>query len=128
MIRLLPASTLTDTLFPYTTLFRSLARQPLGNGGFAHAGIAHIERVVLRTAAEDLDCAVDFRSAADEWIDLPAAGLLIEVYRELVERAFLLAFGIGLLRLFLFRALHFPLRSEEQTSELQSLMRTSYAV
>src|SRR3546814_19875136 len=76
-----------------------LARQPLGNGGFAHAGIAHIERVVLRTAAEDLDCAVDFRSAADEWIDLPAAGLLIEVYRELVERAFLLAFGIGLLRL-----------------------------
>src|SRR3546814_9439849 len=109
MIRLLPASTLTDTLFPYTTLFRSLARQPLGNGGFAHAGIAHIERVVLRTAAEDLDCAVDFRSAADEWIDLPAAGLLIEVYRELVERAFLLAFGIGLLRLFLFRALHFPL-------------------
>src|SRR3546814_18626127 len=81
-----------------------LARQPLGNGGFAHAGIAHIERVVLRTAAEDLDCAVDFRSAADEWIDLPAAGLLIEVYRELVERAFLLAFGIGLLRLFLFRS------------------------
>src|SRR3546814_9910756 len=86
-----------------------LARQPLGNGGFAHAGIAHIERVVLRTAAEDLDCAVDFRSAADEWIDLPAAGLLIEVYRELVERAFLL-------------------RSEEHTSELQSLMRTSYDV
>src|SRR3546814_20741732 len=86
-----------------------LARQPLGNGGFAHAGIAHIERVVLRTAAEDLDCAVDFRSAADECIDIPAAGLPIEVYRELVERAFLLAFGIGLLRLFLFRALPYPL-------------------
>src|SRR3546814_1713290 len=68
-----------------------------------------MERVVLRTAAEDLDRAVDFRSAADEWIDLPAAGLFIEVYRELVDRAFLLAFGIGLLRLFLFRALHFPL-------------------
>src|SRR3546814_17028608 len=45
----------------------------------------------------------------DEWIDLPAAGLLIEVYRVLVERAFLLAFGIGLLRIFLFRALLLPL-------------------
>src|SRR3546814_2058980 len=33
----------------------------------------------------------------------------MEVYRVLVERAFLLSFGIGLWRLFLVRALHFPL-------------------
>src|SRR3546814_5682616 len=108
-----------------------------------------------------------------DWSSDVCSSDLIEVYRELVERAFLLAFGIGLLRLFLFRALHFPLfrggdaladavadiadgikaahvlllqeihgialafgkerdqhvgRSEEHTSELQSLMRISYAV
>src|SRR3546814_18729014 len=44
-----------------------------------------------------------------DWSSDVCSSDLIEVYRELVERAFLLAFGIGLLRLFLFRALHFPL-------------------
>src|SRR3546814_14134051 len=33
MIRRPPRSTLTDTLFPYTTLFRSLAPVPAGSGG-----------------------------------------------------------------------------------------------
>src|SRR3546814_15699401 len=31
MLRLPPRSTRTDTLFPYTTLFRSLAFEPLAN-------------------------------------------------------------------------------------------------
>src|SRR3546814_19723748 len=33
MIRRPPRSTRTDTLFPYTTLFRSLQRDPTGAGG-----------------------------------------------------------------------------------------------
>src|SRR3546814_18484400 len=33
MIRRPPRSTRTDTLFPYTTLFRSTRRQPAGAGG-----------------------------------------------------------------------------------------------
>src|SRR3546814_15501692 len=74
MIRRPPRSTRTDTLFPYTTLFRSalhdLARQAFRDGGLAHARIAHIERVVLRPAAEDLDRPVDFGSAADQRVNL----------------------------------------------------------
>src|SRR3546814_3886061 len=81
MIRRPPRSTRTDTLFPYTTLFRS------GLGQAAAADHA--------------------AGGADD----PAAGF----------------------RLFLCRATHGCLsapqiRSEEHTSELQSLMRISYAV
>src|SRR3546814_4437358 len=74
MIRRPPRSTRTDTLFPYTTLFRSVVRL----GGFAtphHRGSA--------------------------WGDL-GLGFVDQVVRDL--------------------------RSEEHTSELQSLMRISYAV
>src|SRR3546814_4666612 len=71
MIRRPPRSTRTDTLFPYTTLFRSQQGQP-------GAGFQPVE--------------VDLRA-------------LLEVR---VERD--------------------PHRSEEHTSELQSLMRISYAV
>ena len=47
-----------------------LAREALGDGGFADAGIADIERVVLRAAAQDLHRAVDLGHAADQRIDL----------------------------------------------------------
>src|SRR3546814_9958590 len=93
MIRRPPRSTRTDTLFPYTTLFRSVvafelrrAKSPVpaGEGRERHHfpfGIAHVP--------------------------------LVEVFRRDA--------GID-------RALYEHLRSEEHTSELQSLMRTSYAV
>src|SRR3546814_3299927 len=90
MIRRPPRSTRTDTLFPYTTLFRS------------RRGVAEVGVVVLGYLAQD---------AAH---DLPGARLrqagrpLDEIGRG--DRADLLA------------------RSEEHTSELQSLMRISYAV
>src|SRR3546814_4923633 len=84
MIRRPPRSTRTDTLFPYTTLFRSAGRAAprLGarGGGRPHAGAAAGPR---RQAARLC------RAAADHG-------------------------GHG--------------RSEEHTSELQSLMRISYAV
>src|SRR3546814_6195777 len=90
MIRRPPRSTRTDTLFPYTTLFRSRSRsrQPWLQKG---------------------ECAA-------------AVGL-----RQTGQRARVLASGVfaadiarpyGTARL----------RSEEHTSELQSLMRISYAV
>src|SRR3546814_18914115 len=84
MIRRPPRSTRTDTLFPYTTLFRSLVRDALGL--LAALEVRSVEAVVGH----------DFGSSVAGWC--------------------------GLLRPEMFR------RSEEHTSELQSLMRISYAV
>src|SRR3546814_6994775 len=78
MIRRPPRSTRTDTLFPYTTLFRSLKCRALGD--------------IVMSPAKAKD-----RFALVAVMNPP----------ELVEAAF---------------------RSEEHTSELQSLMRISYAV
>ena len=68
-----------------------LARQAFRDRRLADARIAHIERVVLRPAAQDLHRAVHLRPAADQRIDLAVAGLLVEVDGELLERAFALA-------------------------------------
>src|SRR3546814_6714215 len=89
MIRRPPRSTRTDTLFPYTTLFRSLSWR---------TGLAY-----------DAGEAVSLRAAAYTGLRQPT---LNELYRPFVV---------------------FPVetranRSEEHTSELQSLMRISYAV
>src|SRR3546814_8002514 len=73
MIRLPPRSTRTDTLFPYTTLFRSVTQQ--------------------------------VRSMGD---DVEALCSAIKLYMAQMPRE--------------------DLRSEEHTSEIQSLMRISYAV
>src|SRR3546814_8500014 len=79
MIRRPPRSTRTDTLFPYTTLFRSL-REESGRSGVALQGVGNHR---IRHFA-------------------------IEQPRAKAQA------GAG--------------RSEEHTSELQSLMRNSYAV
>src|SRR3546814_8835571 len=89
MIRRPPRSTLTDTLFPYTTLFRSL---------FLRLG-AHRGQLVLRQIA-----AIGFALGQQFGRDLGMA----RGARELEYRL--------------------AVRSEEHTSELQSLMRISYAV
>src|SRR3546814_2346047 len=96
ILRRQPRSTRTDTLFPYTTLFRSLAaadhhRSELRHHRHGHP--AHGERRRHRAAMEPGD---DGHGAGDA-----AAG------------------GD--------RRRH-AARSEEHTSELQSLMRISYAV
>src|SRR5690606_4619260 len=62
-----------------------------------HARIAHVEGVVLRPAAEDLDRPVNLRPAADQRVDLAVEGLLVEVDAELVERGILLSALLGLL-------------------------------
>src|SRR3546814_7679508 len=75
MIRRPPRSTRTDTLFPYTTLFRSGVGQP-------------VERLSQAIVGPDVELLIDERD----------------------------------------RYLASVRRSEEHTSELQSLMRISYAV
>src|SRR3546814_9302069 len=91
MIRRPPRSTRTDTLFPYTTLFRSLRR-------------------AVRRLADQLH---QILVAADDR-DVPAFA-----HRGL---------GIACDQVVGLAALHLDARrSEENTSELQSLMRISYA-
>src|SRR3546814_7870928 len=84
MIRRPPRSTRTDTLFPYTTLFRSARDRPQEHPSVNAAELAHIEA------------------------GLPPA-----------KRASSGPIPWGAI---------FSSRSEEHTSELQSLMRISYAV
>src|SRR3546814_6385461 len=91
MIRRPPRSTLTDTLFPYTTLFRS----------FPLLAFSHCRDVVVAV------------SKAGGMGVFGAAALPPE---RLEEELAWIDDHIG------------PPRSEEHTSELQSLMRLSYAV
>src|SRR3546814_8587818 len=88
MIRRPPRSTRTDTLFPYTTLFRS--------------------QVVLYTQEHNTDAA-----ALAERLGLSTERWFTSMVRDLAEPI---------------PARAAPERSEEHTSELQSLMRISYAV
>src|SRR3546814_2149087 len=85
MIRRPPRSTRTDTLFPYTTLFRSPARG---------AELSHRQRALLAEGAPP-------RRPARRCRGLDSVPRLFAPRRR---------------------------RSEEHTSELQSLMRISYAV
>src|SRR3546814_3458227 len=87
MIRRPPRSTRTDTLFPYTTLFRSGPTHSLNWPG---------------SLPQLISCRVNARSAS------------VRVKRTVRFSPFL--------------RLIFSKRSEEHTSELQSLMRISYAV
>src|SRR3546814_4532731 len=110
MIRRPPRSTRTDTLFPYTTLFRS----SLGVGNILREKPMTLIRLSL----------TDFRNHAG--VDLGAGPGLVALHGDngagktnILEATSLLAPGRGLRR---------APRSEEHTSELQSLMRISYAV
>src|SRR3546814_9713044 len=103
MIRRPPRSTRTDTLFPYTTLFRSQAHLPAavlaGRDGAAEGQV--VERVVLGVDGQMLD-----------------ARLLRQALGHRVRHQHSVAFEAHVV----------VERSEEHTSELQSLMRISYAV
>jgi hypothetical protein len=61
-------------------------REPLGDRGLADTGLADERRVVLRTAAQDLDDPLDLFLAADHGIELARLGHRREVYAELIER------------------------------------------
>src|SRR3546814_5532324 len=96
MIRRPPRSTRTDTLFPYTTLFRSTL------GG-------RYEREKRRRTGSTGPFAIDFDETYE--VFLPKFGIAWHATETLTV-------GATVTRG----------RSEEHTSELQSLMRISYAV
>src|SRR3546814_10712080 len=102
MIRRPPRSTRTDTLFPYTTLFRSHPQDCAGAGGGLRRGSEACERDAL------------FRACAG------GAGGGGGASRRAVQRDHRRIAGD--------RRGTDRQRSEEHTSELQSLMRISYAV
>src|SRR3546814_6839234 len=103
MIRRPPRSTRTDTLFPYTTLFRS---------EFAIIGARAAGQLAPVTDAGRVAVARNFRhlEARDQTLAI--------VERRVRRNRLQLRVAAGVF-------LH---RSEEHTSELQSLMRISYAV
>src|SRR3546814_20584301 len=103
MIRRPPISTRTDTLFPYTTLFRSSAR----------SGV----RVSMRLSV----CVCLYASAV---AILHPPRLVPSLWRQHDCNSYLLQYENNIDAL-LGRC---RMRSEEHTSELQSLMRISYAV
>mmetsp|Transcript_7362 Transcript_7362/g.17762 ORF Transcript_7362/g.17762 Transcript_7362/m.17762 type:complete len:484 (+) Transcript_7362:1778-3229(+) len=58
---------------------RDPLREPLRDGRLAHPGLADEHRVVLCPAREDLNRATNLLIASDDWIQLPAPGLLRQV-------------------------------------------------
>src|SRR3546814_9532262 len=109
MSRLPPRSTRTDTLLPYTTRFRPPgAVRPGVHGGESLADRRghHVEAAAgrgRRTGGDHVTAAVREVADGEHQIDHDVA----EVQQSHPDRTF---------------------RSEEHTSELQSLMRISYAV
>src|SRR3546814_8091829 len=105
MIRRPPRSTRTDTLFPYTTLFRSNVEDDHSAPAALVGLLGSAERVGARTGAGVL---------ADEVVN--PSGTHRAQHHPIPQVDNHHALGLTVLR------------SEEHTSELQSLMRISYAV
>ncbi len=71
-------------------------RQPLGDGGLAHAGLADQERVVLGAAHQHLHDAADLLVAADDRVQLPLARQLHQVAAVALQGLeFFLRAGVG---------------------------------
>src|SRR3546814_6397081 len=107
MIRRPPRSTRTDTLFPYTTLFRScgVRHAPVRRHRLPRPDRAHLVRRIVADGKDEIE---HRRIRPGEL--LPAFGakagdIVVEALQHLQAQ-----------------------RSEEHTAELQSLMRISYAV
>src|SRR3546814_9237846 len=117
MIRRPPRSTRTDTLLPYTTLFRSLAaigddtidRDAVAQHGAHGSGRDDRHAIAGPNRALDRQCRGFVPRPVHPWLS-PAASC------SSVTRNAAAASSI------------WSSRSEEHTSELQSLMRISYAV
>src|SRR3546814_5831231 len=109
MIRRPPRSTRTDTLFPYTTLFRSRLENLRRSPRYAIVDLRRsrdLDRPCSRTPRRPLSHSIFRRcfginhKGENPWISPAVSTHIIGVW----------------------------IRSEEHTSELQSLMRISYAV
>src|SRR3546814_4615670 len=140
MIRRPPRSTRTDTLVPYTTLFRSVAslyeeslkrnEGQLAEGGALvvltgkHTGRSPKDKFIVREAATegdiwwgDVNVAIDearFQRLYEKLIDyMKGRDVFVQDVYAGADEAYRLPVRV---------------RSEEHTSEIQSLMRISYAV
>src|SRR3546814_4669442 len=121
MIRRPPRSTRTDTLFPYTTLFRSqvVLACLIQVGGLGFVTLAVVAALTL-----------------GKKISLKQQVLVLEAFNQtsiskIRHTAFAvlkISLGIELAGTVILTLWWWPSRSEEHTSELQSLMRISYAV
>src|SRR3546814_10743701 len=112
MIRRPPRSTRTDTLFPYTTLFRSVNDAPLritgtvGSSLYKSARAAGVPARLVAEYIKALSFGIDFQR------DVGANAKFDIIFEHRLAETGETETG----------------RSEEHTSELQSLMRISYAV
>ena len=70
------------------------AGNALGDGGFADAGLAHENRVVLRAPRKDLQHAADLLVTPDDRVEFSRARLLVEVDGILAQRVELLRRGL----------------------------------
>src|SRR3546814_8619799 len=103
MIRRPPRSTRTDTLFPYTTLFRSVLRTR-HHESVDRSDIDHARGIFRRGCRPQLR--QQLLRQEEDCLDIDVENLVEACGRKIVDGS----------------------RSEEHTSELQSLMRISYAV
>src|SRR3546814_3097682 len=147
MIRLPPRSTRTDTLFPYTTLFRSSdlfkaiddrdttpdeywtavgwlnELGTAGQAGLISPGLGFDHFLDLRLDAIDAAAGVDCKTPRTIEGPLYVAGAPVEQgYARLDDGSDTDG------QLLVMHGTVYDARSEEHTSELQSLMRISYAV
>src|SRR3546814_6186034 len=130
MIRRPPRSTRTDTLFPYTTLFRSATEKQIHYAAFLETMDAYIGQLLqaLESTGQSENTLVIFLSdngghpgfrgnaplRGSKW-NLYEGGIRVPMmvrWPEMIQPGSIC---------------QVPVRSEEHTSELQSLMRTSYA-
>src|SRR3546814_1235003 len=115
MIRRPPRSTRPDTLFPYTTLFRSGKASQRSDAGQMQPALSaafRYETLHLRIFASRQETSLR-NTPPPSPAPIPASLASVRgVHRRLSDRARCRRAG----------------RSEEHTSELQSLMRISYAV
>src|SRR3546814_1367369 len=113
-----PRLTRTDTLFPYTTLFRSSANTPATRKSWHGIDVACTNDWQVRLLPSPTDDAVQYN-----------AGIVTETtFNKPRHKVGLQSTHMGA-KLTCAKAGRATLaRSEEHTSELQSLMRISYAV
>src|SRR3546814_5612958 len=109
MIRRPPRSTRTDTLFPYTTLFRA-------------DNAAEMFVTIFAGILDLATGAVEYSDGGHEAHFIVRAGGAVDRLDKHQGMA------LGVFDDVAYQTGHFRLRSEEHTSELQSLMRIAYAV
>src|SRR3546814_5181230 len=131
MMRRPPRSTRTDTLFPDTTLFRSHARLAHGNAGQLLRGL---HRRLVVGDEQELYLLAHLRDHGGEAADVGLVERRVDLVEqaerrrvELEDREHQRHGGHRLLAARKQRTVRHA-RSEEHTSDLQSLMRNSYAV